>query len=128
LTACLRLLLIALCISVPNISDAADASGNGACVSLDKGDPAVSALSGAIRYHEDPGAGKSIKEILDNPAVEWKHPDGVVPSFGFSNSAFWLNIVICSSGRHQVNPVLEIAYPLLDHVQVFGIAGGKTVY
>ncbi len=98
------------------------------CVSLEKSIPSISDLNSALRYHEDPSGTQTLNKILGDPAITWNPLQETIPSFGFSNSAFWLHFNLCPSGAHPESTVLEVAYPLLDDIQVFAITGGNVVY
>ena len=120
--------IILLAFLALHCGDATAAFGSDTCVSLESGDPPVSALSNTILYYEDPGAGRTLQDILGDPAVAWTPLREATPSFGFSSSAFWLNFAICASGSDKERPVLEIAYPLLDTLHVYAAAGENVVY
>ena len=106
-------------------AEAVDASG---CVSPESSDPSLISLAGAMRYYEDQSSERSFQDILDDRSVAWKPLPQIIPSFGFSNSAFWLKFDLCASRIKQEKPVLEIAYPLLDSIHVFGVADQSLVY
>lgn len=98
------------------------------CVNLEKNTPSNSALNNAIHYYEDRNAAHTLTEILGDPAIAWKPLPEATPSFGFTGSVFWLHFSLCPSGNRSQSPVLEIAYPLLDDIQVFAVAGGSVIY
>jgi two-component system, sensor histidine kinase LadS len=124
----LRQWTLVLFISALSIMGVGKAFAADACVSLEKLTSSNSALDKAIRYYEDPSAAHTVKEILGEPVITWKSLKETTPSFGFSNSAFWLHFDLCPSGNHLESLVLEVAYPLLDHIQVFGVTGKSVVY
>ncbi len=107
-------------------SDASVATGAD-CAILKEGMPTYY-LDGSIQYHEDNNAGLSLQEIRGLPASSWATLHETVPSFGFSNSAFWLKFEICSPKGAPEKSVLEISYPLLNAVDLFAIEDGSIVY
>lgn len=97
------------------------------CVSLDEKLSTYN-LDGALSYYEDPASSLSLGEILDKGADSWSPLDGAVPNFGFSESVYWLKFVMCSPQGDGESLVLEVKYPLLDSITLFGLAGRNVVF
>ena len=60
----------------------------------------------------------------------WQAQPHEKPYFGYSKSAFWLRADLASSSSssvHNIHKLLEIAYPLLDDIQVYVINNQKVV-
>jgi diguanylate cyclase (GGDEF)-like protein len=95
------------------------ALANEPCVNLNVGETAYY-LDGAVQSIEDKSTNQSIHDILNIPEESWTVERLSAPSFGFSNSAHWLNFTICGTQNPtQKDAVLEIAYPLLDFVDLY---------
>ena len=48
--------------------------------------------------------------------------------FGFSTSVYWLKFNICKSQPGTEKTVLEINYPLLDSLRLYGVKGGTLAF
>lgn len=103
------------------------AVASGGCVSLEEGQSSYN-LNGAVSYYEDQSSSLALEEILNNRNVLWTHLPGDVPSFGFSNSAYWLKFAICAPRPEDESVVLEVAYPLLDSIHIYGVTDRTIVY
>ncbi len=120
--------LLVLCIPPLLFGNADGAFANGDCFSPE-GDPAAAEiLANAIRYYEDTSANQSFEDLLKDRSITWNRLPEKVPSFGFSNSAFWLQLRVCASKTQTESAVLEIAYPLLDTIRVIGRVDQTIVY
>ncbi|WP_136807061.1 sensor domain-containing diguanylate cyclase [Desulfosediminicola flagellatus] len=100
---------------------------DGDCVSLNRGTSTYN-LEGLVSYYEDKSTNRTIDEILNDTSVSWNRLAEVVPSFGFSNSAYWLKIDVCQPWKEGERTVLEVSYPLLDSIDVFGVVENTIVY
>lgn len=98
------------------------------CFSLEGDRAAAETLANAVSYYEDKSANQSFADILKDRSVIWSPLHETIPSFGFSSSAFWLQLNICASKEQSQRAVLEIAYPLLDTIRVIGRIDQSIVY
>ncbi|HTN34894.1 MAG TPA: 7TM diverse intracellular signaling domain-containing protein, partial [Marinobacter sp.] len=74
---------------------------------------------------EDSAHVMDVENVQALAGTEWTHFDTrQALNLGFSNSAFWLRIVIPRLARDD-NHVLEIGYPLLDVVDMFWTHNGQ---
>ena len=123
LFCCLVVLLPALLFYHP-----VGASANDGCF-RPEGDPAAAdTLAKATSYYEDKSTNQSLEDLLKDNSVLWQPLPEKVPSFGFSSSAFWLRLHTCAAEEPTQSAVLEIAYPLLDHIRVLGLLDQTIVY
>ncbi|MBW4935083.1 diguanylate cyclase [Marinobacter sp. F4206] len=92
---------------------------------LFSGTSPVSAATTDYLWLEDPGDQLTIREAMALDAGQWQafDPDQVL-NLGFSDGAFWLRVAVPPEPR---NRVLEIAYPLLDVVDIFWVRDGEIV-
>lgn len=97
------------------------------CVSLSKKQTTYN-LDNSIIYFEDKTAAKSFKEIRHIADNSWLHLQGDVPNFGFSSSAYWLQFSLCQNDPSQERITLEIEYPLLDSIDLFGVQDDNLIY
>ncbi|MFH0783535.1 MAG: diguanylate cyclase [Pseudomonadota bacterium] len=125
-----HLLLSALFLLIPALYSCsmAGAAESGDCIHPEARTSGGSSLKNTIRYYEDQSAERSLQEVLNDSSLVWSPLHEKIPSFGFSHSAFWLKMDVCASEIPRENIVLEISYPLLDHIHVFGLIGPTIVY
>ena len=114
-------LFIVLCCNVPL------ALATEPCVNLNAGETTYY-LDGAIKSFEDKSTDLSILDILNIPEDSWTIEHTSAPSFGFSNSAYWLTFTICGTQIHDKNKVLEIGYPLLDFVDLYVVESENIIF
>ncbi len=78
-------------------------------------------LGSAIEYFENTG-GYDFETIRDNPDISWKKSDRITPNFGFTLPDYWFRFKIdLPSSREKL--FLEIAYPLLDYIELYQFIG-----
>lgn len=83
------------------------------------------ALAGHAGYFEDP-SGQLDLDAVQSRRNEFKSTDakkGI--NFGFSASAYWLRVALSNPAPHSMSRLLEIAYPLLDSVDVYFVTPGQ---
>ena len=78
-----------------------------------------------IEYIEDESGKFDITSIRQQPETAWKKPATSSPSFGFSDSAYWLRINIEMLELQEW--LLEIDSPLLDEISFYLYAGGQLL-
>lgn len=73
-----------------------------------------------IELLEDLHSKLTIEDILSpNQAKRFKPSTVEVPSFGFTDTTYWAKLTIVSQSTFSKEWFLEIAYPLLDEVDVY---------
>ena len=78
-------------------------------------------LQGRLQYLEDPSGELTLAE-LTNPQVHYRFlasPRHASLNFGYSSSVYWLKLPLAVEKGAQRDWLLEMAYPSLDHVEVF---------
>lgn len=76
------------------------------------------ALGKYLEVYEDK-TGKLALEDIRKADISWRKETKESPSYGYSDSAIWLKLVI-ENPLHRLQPyLLEIGYPLLDEIQFF---------
>jgi signal transduction histidine kinase len=76
-------------------------------------------LNEEVRYLEDPEGDISWSEIdLDAIDGDFQGTEGQTPSFGWTDSIYWFHFQIYNSGKQARETLLEIAWPLLDHIEI----------
>ena len=83
-------------------------------------------LSGSIRYLEDRGKQLSLEDILTIQPNEWKLNTNRVFSKGYSESAWWLAVRLDNQSAAPLTRLLEIGYPLLDHIRIYNVLGTQS--
>ncbi|MDE2594419.1 MAG: hypothetical protein KGL57_09285 [Burkholderiales bacterium] len=86
------------------------------------------ALGPGVAYLEDPMGLWTLADVLRRPDPQWAHNPSDVPTLGYSQSAFWFKFAMKNRGPGGLSTLLEIAYPMLNHVNLYVIQGGGTVW
>lgn len=77
--------------------------------------------------YEDKVGSLSINDILEpNRRRSWFTSQREDLNFGFSTSVYFLKIQFKNTDTRPLSRIIEVAYPLLDHIQVFLIRNGKV--
>ncbi|MBP7866038.1 MAG: sensor histidine kinase [Acidobacteria bacterium] len=78
------------------------------------------ALGPWMEVLEDPEGRLAIGDVSSDPTRKAFRPCGPrFPAFGFSQSVFWVRFAMHNPTEKDKLRLLEIAYPLLDHVEVY---------
>lgn len=79
-------------------------------------------------YLEDSAGTLSIAEVTDETKPnEWVPAERSVLNFGYTRSAYWTRFDLEQTGQQPRKFFLEIAYPILDHVDIFVFRNGKLL-
>ncbi|PCJ11738.1 MAG: hypothetical protein COB04_18680 [Gammaproteobacteria bacterium] len=60
-------------------------------------------------------------------AKQFTHPEGFTPSFGYSNSIYWLRFSMENQNADELDLIFQIEFPLLDEVKVYQYNGEQLV-
>ena len=86
-------------------------------------------LAGKLEFLEDRSARLTLAEVLRPEAAArfraLPGPEDV--NFGYSASAYWLRFPLRVAAGAATNWLLEIAYPSLDHVEVYLVEDGREL-
>lgn len=117
----LSILLSCLLMMVPSLAPASDAtpSPSAAVVQIDDTTGYID-LGLALSYLEDPTGELGIDDVRSAPFRERFQPSQrATPAFGFTASAYWLRVELGSALTHRTQRLLEIAYPPLQHIDLY---------
>ena len=83
-----------------------------------------------LKYLEDPERQYRIQDFIDGDAgQQLQSSTGGVLNRGYSNAAIWIRLELKigpGSALPEKEKVLEISYPLLDHITVFQVTDGQV--
>ena len=83
-----------------------------------------------LQYLEDPDRRYSIEDFIEGDAAQDLQPSsGGVLNRGYSDAAIWIRLQLRigpGSPVPEKEKVLEISYPLLDHITVFQVTDGQV--
>jgi signal transduction histidine kinase len=82
------------------------------------------AVGRSFQVLEDPSGSLSFSDVQSARFTPSKND---APSFGFSQSVFWLRIGVVNSSAGARNWLLELAYPQLDRVELYARRDDGTV-
>lgn len=83
----------------------------------------------AIEQHlsyQDPHNQQSISEVMQLPADSWRNQSGNNFNFGYSQSTHWIKFSLNNKSSFEQHLLLDVNYPLIDHIQVFQINKSKA--
>ena len=79
------------------------------------------AISQQVSYLRDENARLEPGQAL--VAGDWQVVTGAYPAFGFDPAAYWLRFQLRNDNDITLDTILEIAYPLLDNIQLMVFSG-----
>lgn len=82
-----------------------------------------------LRYWPEPaGGGVDMPSILaGDVSPDWSPVEGAEANFGYSGSAYWYRLPVDNPLQRPVERLLEIDYPLLDHIEFYHVRDGQVV-
>lgn len=83
------------------------------------------ALGTLAEYAEDANGSLSIDQVkAPSDTLVWQQSTIETPSFGYSDSAYWVHIRLTNTSDHRVDRVLEIGYPVIDYIDFYEVSSG----
>ncbi len=68
----------------------------------------------------------SYQQVVDQPAAQWLPVDGPINA-GYTDQGHWYQIRLHNPGATDLPRLLEISYPLLDHIELYAVSNGNLV-
>ncbi|WP_198343102.1 EAL domain-containing protein [Oleiphilus messinensis] len=69
-----------------------------------------------------------IKNLLDETIQQnWQFSGNSIPNFGYTHDAYWFRFTLKNFQTREQRLIIEIAYPLLDEIDVFLISGENAI-
>lgn len=99
----------------------------GNVVSLDR-NTGILSLGSRVEMLEDPTGALTLSDLMaedQNPGWFMGETDTI--NFGFSDSVLWLKTTVRNVETERLSHLIEIAYPILDSIQVFVVREGGQV-
>lgn len=93
-------------------------TGAQAVVELDAATPSRP-VARELQFYRDDSAALGIEQVLAVPATRWQGNEADVFSRGYDHAAWWLRFDVKRQVAIPDHDLLEIAYPVLDHVEVW---------
>ncbi|MCD6586594.1 MAG: GGDEF domain-containing protein [Desulfobacteraceae bacterium] len=87
-------------------------------------------LTAHLSYIED-ATGTLTFEQIGQPGKknQWHRVPEATVNFGYTDAAFWFMLRLINTETVPLKRVMEIAYPVLDHIDVYQVtADGKTIH
>lgn len=82
-------------------------------------------LKQQIQYVQDARGQLDIAAVRALPLSQWQHNEAQVFNRGYSRSTWWLRLELGNSLADSPRQLLEIAYPVLDDIEVWIYAGSQ---
>ncbi|MES2919834.1 MAG: diguanylate cyclase [Pseudomonadota bacterium] len=80
-----------------------------------------------LHYLRDAGGSLGLADVLARPGTDWRRNRDGTLSRGFDSAAWWLRFDVSRRNGNPDHDLLEIAYPVLDHVEAWILQGGRVV-
>jgi signal transduction histidine kinase/CheY-like chemotaxis protein len=79
-----------------------------------------------LRFREIRPAESDLEKVLQSPG-DWQPVPSSPPNFGFSESGYWFSVEVHNRADTAVDMLLQIAYPLLDQIEIHHVSEGNTL-
>ncbi|WP_369601303.1 7TM diverse intracellular signaling domain-containing protein [Hahella sp. SMD15-11] len=84
-------------------------------------------VANQIWYTQASPDADQIDRILARDDLSWQKNRQDVLNFGLDNQPWWLKLRLYNTTGQPLQRLLEVAYPLLDHVDLYVVAEGQVV-
>jgi len=84
-------------------------------------------LAGQIDFWQEPDARASLEEVIALDESRWQADGGESISFGYGDQVYWFRFQLSNPLAEPQSPLLEIAYPVLDHIEVYILSDDRLV-
>lgn len=84
-------------------------------------------LSRFVDYWPEPELRTGIEDVTGLDPQRWTPNQSDSLSLGYGKSAYWFRVVVENSTDETVKPLMEIAYPVLDRIEIFINPESSTV-
>jgi hypothetical protein len=81
-------------------------------------------LGAYIEVIEDKEDTITLEKILTEK-LDWNKPKDSSGNFGFNSNYFWIRFSILSSKSQSENPILELAFPRIDYIEIYKLKKGR---
>jgi len=80
-----------------------------------------------LEYLEDASGSYQIDDLLQaGSAHPWQKSDQKILNFGYTDSVYWVRLTLNQAGTQPQRYWLEVAYPALDHIQLYIVRPGQS--
>lgn len=97
-------------------------TGQAHAIPLDQRAPMID-LGAELDFLEDPQQRLTLSDLRALPDDRWQRNGSPVFNAGFSTSSFWFRLELEIKNPREDHWLLEIANPLLDHIEVYFVRG-----
>jgi signal transduction histidine kinase/CheY-like chemotaxis protein len=86
----------------------------------------VTELSHYLYYVEDSSGQLDLTHIRELPKTAWQKDLTQTPNFGFTDSVYWFWFDLENSTPDETRWLLEVGYPILDHVDIYSLSTDRA--
>ncbi|MDX1754575.1 MAG: diguanylate cyclase [Marinobacter sp.] len=79
----------------------------------------------SVDYLVEPAGGLTLAQVRALSDDQWQKNGSDHLSFGYGDQAYWFRVAVQYGGNLEASAYLEIAYPVLDQVDVYLVNGGE---
>lgn len=83
-------------------------------------------VEGPYLYFIEAGA-LGINEVVNDDSLVWQSQSGSTLSLGLGQPAYWFRFELHNSHTKSIERLLEIAYPVLDLINIYFVESGKIL-
>lgn len=82
-------------------------------------------LNPYLQYVVDPSGQLDLQQLRGNQQMRWQQTPASGASFGYTSDTYWFRLTLRNSGSQPQERLLELAYPVLDHADIYQYSNGS---
>ncbi len=83
-------------------------------------------LGDRVEFFKDPNSSLTTERLgKASETLPWQRNDTPTPNFGYTDATLWFRIQVYNPSNHRVDRLLEVAYPVLDYVDLYVFRSGE---
>lgn len=111
------LMILGLCLSGKGMSETLELANTAS----------LKDLSRHVGMLEDPGGKLTTEQVLATDPSGWSTTDESMLKIAYSTSTWWIRIDLNNSGNTPASRILEVAWPLLNYLDVYRFENGQNI-
>ena len=80
-----------------------------------------------VEYWQEPAGAVPLDSVRQLPEREWQSNGKDSVSLGYGDEVYWFRVNVRNPGAATAPLLLEIGYPVLDHIEVYLLQDGELV-
>lgn len=83
-------------------------------------------LATHVERWQESSPSTSVRDVRSLPDSAWTPNGEQAVNLGYTDEAYWFRFTVRNVGVQPIYSLLEISYPVLDHVEVYVVSDGKV--